>query len=640
MGNTGTTTLDHCSRSVEEATFVDHHPMYSTYDVTFVVGGKCFNANWQRTCAISPKFQDLLESSSSEMDAPPGKQKVVYIDEDSISPDLFDMLLRYSCGFDTEIRANTLWPLRMIAVKYGIDDLRDDIDELLVSNISFKNFSKIYAGYSKIRDRKMQERCIQHLQWMQGDPIDVFRSKYFRLLRMDPDIRLLLQCNAFDLGEGYIWRACVDWARGQQPQRISEKLALRQFAVYLELGQSLLDSQVEHIVYSIEEGEEDQDLEQCSLTVVNVNKNDGDVLYENEKSSSCSSCVSRSMDGETDSCTLSDVDDDVEYDEQEEVVTSSPKKVMSARSSVREPSCPTPVFTMAMPRCRKESLDVQLLDHQKRKDCLSTGSSIAGSCSPSTIPQNVQRPKVLDFANFGISTPLIVYGGINTEGYSVASGRSISPPQVTSSPLTSEELKGQLEKSPPRRFFGDKLGNQQCFPEKEDGSSSSATLLRNEESAPCSSLSPDLILPLAGSVPKRRLASQNFSDARARERQRRPCHHLNVFLPMHESAGLDAGCLNPSTPRDLVDCYGSSFLWSSVKRDHSTARADHHHSRMVHGYNATADFLPTGHGGKQELSCFAQEEERQCGGRCRLQLLPHLSPPSQKVSEAATPNVL
>jgi len=222
------------------------------HDVIFIVENTTckglrreFKAHANICANASPKFKMELEKiqvdSSNSDDV-----KYIYIRD--VDPYLFDLVLNYCYGSESEIDTRFLFPLRKVAVAYCITDLINDIDKLLLNSLSVANFCEIYQKYGEMKDFRMLLSCLDKLKEKHENHEPIFSSTSFLKLRMDPDLRLLLQCRDLNVSEEVVWKRCLEWVR--QEGKVNPKVVLRQIALYIEL--SMTDKTfLEHSVFPI-----------------------------------------------------------------------------------------------------------------------------------------------------------------------------------------------------------------------------------------------------------------------------------------------------------------------------------------------------------------------------------------------------
>mmetsp|Transcript_29326 Transcript_29326/g.38569 ORF Transcript_29326/g.38569 Transcript_29326/m.38569 type:complete len:593 (-) Transcript_29326:33-1811(-) len=394
-----------------------------------------FPASIEKCLEISPKFKDLMDKQNklNQEQETVGSTRSIHIYD--ISAELFDRILKYSYGLDTEIDSSMLWPLRKIGKKYQITDLVEDIDDLLFENLSTKNFCKTYIGYSNAKDFDMLQKCVDHIQHLRGNHKELITSKYFLKLRMNPDLRLLLQSRDLDVDEELIWSRCIEWARNQN--RMSEKVALRQIALDMEFG-LMNRSFLQHNVYPI--------LEECS--------------EKDEKHSVASNSSSSGLDSDS---SLSELHTNNQDAPECCWTEASSLKGLAEENGFLQPELIKldVIHPKADFRKRPEKL---YLEYSIKTERCSTpyperapaSGSAASSASSSPLTSSEmkgqeRRPKFFDFEKYNLDSPVQLYGSTlssekkcdGNECYSAGSSTSCSP-------LNSDDLRGQYDR--PKKF--------------------------------------------------------------------------------------------------------------------------------------------------------------------------------------------
>lgn len=178
-------------------------------DVTFVVGGKVFNAHRIVLAAQCDYFRLLLFGNMLE--ANPG----VEVEVSDASPDSFHFLLEYLyCGrLDlASLSEHTVLELLALADKYNLADLLKSICVYLGGIVNVSNVCHILTYADMHQLDKLQKKC---LTFVDNNAMDVMKSESFCSL---PESLLItiLQRDSFFAHEMYIFRGCIRWAEHNQ----------------------------------------------------------------------------------------------------------------------------------------------------------------------------------------------------------------------------------------------------------------------------------------------------------------------------------------------------------------------------------------------------------------------------------------
>ena len=178
-------------------------------DVTFVVGGKVFNAHRIILAAQCEYFRLLLFGNMVE--AHPG----VEIEVKDASPESFHFLLEYLyCGrLDlASLTEHTVLELLALADKYNLVDLLKSICVYLGGIVNISNVCQILTYADMHQLEKLQKKC---LMFVDNNALDVMKSESFCVL---PESLLIamLKRDSFFAHEMSIFKGCVRWAEHNQ----------------------------------------------------------------------------------------------------------------------------------------------------------------------------------------------------------------------------------------------------------------------------------------------------------------------------------------------------------------------------------------------------------------------------------------
>ena len=190
-------------------------------DVTFVVGGKVFNAHRIILAAQCEYFRLLLFGNMVE--ANPG----VEIEVKDASPESFHFLLEYLyCGrLDlASLNEHTVLELLALADKYNLVDLLKSICVYLCGIVNITNVCQILTYADMHQLEKLQKKC---LIFIDNNAIDIMKSDAFSSL---PESLLvaILKRDSFFANEMSIFRGCVKWAEHNHKQGSDEMAGILQ----------------------------------------------------------------------------------------------------------------------------------------------------------------------------------------------------------------------------------------------------------------------------------------------------------------------------------------------------------------------------------------------------------------------------
>ena len=190
-------------------------------DVTFVVGGKVFNAHRIILAAQCEYFRLLLFGNMVE--ATPG----VEIEVKDASPESFHFLLEYLyCGrLDlASLNEHTVLELLALADKYNLVDLLKSICVYLGGIVNITNVCQILTYADMHQLEKLQKKC---LTFIDNNAIDIMKSETFCSL---PESLLvtILQRDSFFANEMSIFKGCVKWAEHNQKYSSDEMAGILQ----------------------------------------------------------------------------------------------------------------------------------------------------------------------------------------------------------------------------------------------------------------------------------------------------------------------------------------------------------------------------------------------------------------------------
>jgi len=180
-------------------------------DVTFIVGQENEKVLHGCRCLlslISPVFEAMLYGQMKES----ASNAVIKIPD--INPEAFQSILRYSYGIDPQIDEKNCVLVRDAAEKYQITSLSPFIDNYILSCLNEEKFCSIYHGACLTRHPELMAKCIGKLETFVNFDV-VLSSKGFLDLSPEPDMKLLLDSDLFQVHEEVLWERLLDWAEWQ-----------------------------------------------------------------------------------------------------------------------------------------------------------------------------------------------------------------------------------------------------------------------------------------------------------------------------------------------------------------------------------------------------------------------------------------